>query len=137
MARGKKVEVVTNEQKEKLNQIKHTLCIAIKNIERTRFIPTKQMAYRMGTTASRLSEVQRLQYEKLTLNQLFNYLIKLDPNFEMQILYRYHSSAELAMRGSDSPNDEKRKADNIGKNSSRDFPSEQSGLKTEEGFFEN
>ena len=109
MAQSKKMEVVTNEQKEKLNQIKHTLCIAIKNIERKQFISSKNMAFMMGTTASRLSEVQRLQYDKLTLNQLFHYLIRLDPDFEVQILYRYYSSAELPIWNS----------------------------KTEEGFFEN
>ncbi len=95
------------------------------------------MAYRMGTTTSRLSEVQRLQYEKLTLNQLFHYLIRLDPNLEMQILYKYYSSAELAIHDPDSSNDEKRKNDNRRKKSSRDFKSEDLNLKTEEGFFEN
>ncbi len=127
MARSEKFEVLTIEQKEKLNQMKHTLCVAIKNLERTRFIPTKEMAYRMGTTPSRVSEVQRLQYEKLTLNQLFHYLIKLDSNFDMQILYRYYSSAELAVYDAKLLNDDKRK------NSSLRDPD----LKSEEGFFEN
>lgn len=98
MPRGKACELYTKGEKLKLNEIKHVLCVAIKNSERNFQIkPSHNLARHIGTNLSRLSEVHTLQYDKLTLNQLFHYLIRLNPNFQVQIVYKYYSSAELAL----------------------------------------
>lgn len=103
MARGKKIELYTNEQKEKSDEIKKLLCIAIKNTQRKYRPDPKAIARLIGTNQSRLSDVHRVRIDRLSISQLFQYLIKLDSNFSVQILYQYYSSEEIQLIGIQMP----------------------------------
>lgn len=95
----KKIELYTNTQKEKLDEIKKLLCIAIKNAQRKYRPNPKAIAKLIGTSQSRLSDVHRIHIDRLSIGQLFQYLIKLDSDFSVQILYQYYLSEEIQLRG--------------------------------------
>lgn len=93
MPRGKQKEFYSLEQQAALNEVKRVLCIAIRNNqERLRGRKTSIRAEILGTSKSRLSEVYKHQYDKLSVTQLFHYLILLNPNFKMQLLFSYYDS---------------------------------------------
>jgi len=74
-----------------MNDVKKTLCIAIRNNQGPlRGRTAVERAASFGITMSRLTEVYSHQYDKLTINQLFHYLIMMNPNFKMQLLYDHY-----------------------------------------------
>jgi len=70
---------------QKLKEIKTELCHLIKRSARRRNYDQKTMAFYMGTTPSNASLVDNIRIEQLTINQLFRYLVNLEPNFRMLI----------------------------------------------------
>jgi len=69
----------------KKEELKLYLCHSIKRVVRKRNWNQREAAFRMGTTASRVSHVDRLKLNKLTIKQLFQYLINIAPHFEILI----------------------------------------------------
>lgn len=65
----------SDEQERRLQQIKRDLCYMLQRIHVQRGWSARQMAIRLGTTQSRLSHALGSRVDKVTFNQLFNYLI--------------------------------------------------------------
>lgn len=73
------------EKHQKIKETKLLLCHTIKRSAARRNYNQRTMAFYMGTSASNASLVDNLKIEKLSVNQLFQYLTNLEPNFELLI----------------------------------------------------
>jgi hypothetical protein len=71
--------------REKLKEVKLELCYLIKRHQARENLTAKALAFYMGTSQSNVSLVSRLNVDKLTINQLFRYLVLLEPEFKMLI----------------------------------------------------
>lgn len=93
MPNRKNVCPLTAEQHDKLDEIKRSLCIAIKNqVKARKKVSPNDIAQLMGTNRARLSDVETLKLDQLTLSQLFHYLVRLNANFKLQLLFQYYET---------------------------------------------
>lgn len=70
---------------EAINKVKLQICYALKRVALKRYWTQKRMAEFLCTSPSCVSHVIRQRTDKLTLNQLFEYLAKVEPYFEILI----------------------------------------------------
>jgi predicted XRE-type DNA-binding protein len=70
---------------EKLNEVKMQLCLEIKRSFRKNRWDQREAARNLKTSRSCMHHVDALKVEKLTVNQLFKYLARAEPNFEILI----------------------------------------------------
>lgn len=69
----------------KLDELKLQLCNQIRRVIIRQHWNSSEAAVFCGTNRSCIAQVFQLQTEKLTLNQLFNYLARIEPGFQMLI----------------------------------------------------
>jgi predicted XRE-type DNA-binding protein len=65
--------------RDKLNDVKKDICILIGRIQFRNGYSQKVLGHYMGTSQSNASLVMKMQVEELTINQLFKYLVRLEP----------------------------------------------------------
>ncbi|PWU13535.1 MAG: hypothetical protein C5B49_14590 [Bdellovibrio sp.] len=70
---------------EKIREVKESLCEALRKIAIEDGWTQKQLAITIGTSEANVSRFIRFRTEHLTINQLFLYLAKLNPNFKILI----------------------------------------------------
>lgn len=74
-------------EKEKLDEVKRQLCWRLRqSIARRAFRPG-YAAIKVGTSRARITQVECGQIENLSFNQLFTYLVRLEPKFEVLIAF--------------------------------------------------
>jgi hypothetical protein len=76
---------LANERKEKLDETKATICRAIMKSSRQKGYTRRQLALYLGTDKSNVSAIENRRVDRLSCNQLFRYLLNLEPNFELLI----------------------------------------------------
>lgn len=70
---------------EKIQEVKEELCAALRKIAWEDGWSQVEMAETIGTSQANLSRCLRFRTDKITINQLFRYLSKLNPNFRILI----------------------------------------------------
>ncbi|MGZ3723306.1 MAG: hypothetical protein ACXVA9_10265 [Bdellovibrionales bacterium] len=83
MGRNPKVELV--DPTEKLNEVKFQLCCRIRRVWSRNGWGPEQLAIRMGTSRARVHQIDGLRVTELTVQQLFRYLARIEPDFEILI----------------------------------------------------
>lgn len=77
---------LTEEEKEKLNKVKAELCWQLRrSMARTNHYSSQLVAYKLGSNRACVSKVQCGRVNDLTFNQLFRYLVRLEPNFKFLV----------------------------------------------------
>ncbi len=71
--------------RDKLNEVKKEICFLIGRIQFRNGYSQKALGRYMGTTQSNASLVMKFRVEELTINQLFKYLVRLEPRFRVLI----------------------------------------------------
>lgn len=85
MARRSSFELNENEEK-KLEEVKIQICLAIRRaMGRQSHYSSTVTAMKLGTSRACVSRVQRAIAKDLTFNQLFRYLVRLEPNFKILV----------------------------------------------------
>jgi hypothetical protein len=73
-------------EQQKLEEIKLEICLAIRqSMARSHHPSTSTFAMRFGTSRASVSRVQRGVTSSLTFNQLFKYMVRLEPGFRLMI----------------------------------------------------
>ena len=72
---------------QKINEIKFYLCHQIDKASHRRRFDYKMLAEFLGTSQGAVSRVVNKRIDDVTVNQLFNYLTILEPNFELLISF--------------------------------------------------
>ncbi len=80
------VRPLTQDERDRLNLVKLHLCQQIRrSMARQRNYSATVVAIKLGTSRACVSRVQRGVVEELTFNQLFGYLVKLEPHFTLLV----------------------------------------------------
>lgn len=78
---------LSKEERAKLDELKMQICWRLRqSIARQGYRPG-YAAIKIGTSWARVNEVEMGDVKDLTLNQLFNYLVRLEPNFQILIAF--------------------------------------------------
>lgn len=73
-------------EQRKLDEVKLQLCLTLRrSMARMDHYSSTRLAIMMGTSRACVSKVQCARIEELTFNQLFGYLVRLEPNFKILI----------------------------------------------------
>jgi hypothetical protein len=74
-------------EKRALDEAKRHLCWMIRKSMARKQENQSHLAFRIGTSRARVCQVQCGHIEGLTFNQLFRYLSKLEPDFQMLVSF--------------------------------------------------
>jgi ribosome-binding protein aMBF1 (putative translation factor) len=80
---GKTKYETTQRQSEKLDEVKRQMCLVLRRAMARSGEPQTNLAYRLGTSRAVVVQVQAGRVKYLTFNQLFRYLARLEPKFEV------------------------------------------------------
>lgn len=73
---------LTKEECIKLSEVKAELCRQLRrSMNRTSHPSPDRIAHQLGTSKACVLRVQCARTDELTINQLFRYLVRLEPNF--------------------------------------------------------
>ncbi|MCB9027276.1 MAG: hypothetical protein H6625_13225 [Bdellovibrionaceae bacterium] len=78
-------QTLNDVQRQSMVQVKTEVCKQIRKITMRRGWSQKQLAWYLGTSQACAGYVVCQRVEKLTCNQLFRYLVLLEPNFKFLI----------------------------------------------------
>jgi hypothetical protein len=82
----KKQMTLTRSESEKLEEAKLKLCIAVRrSMARVQYGSPDYLAGQLGTSRKRVILAQQCATKHITFNQLFRFLVKLTPHFEITI----------------------------------------------------
>lgn len=73
------------EEKAKLDQVKIQLCRTIRRSMCRGYAGQGWLAIKLGTSRTCMGRIQRADIKNLSFNQLFRYLVHLEPHFEVLI----------------------------------------------------
>lgn len=77
---------LSQQEEEKLQDVKIQICLAIRRaMGRQTHYSSTVTAMKLGTSRACVSRVQRAIAKDLTFNQLFRYLVRLEPNFKILV----------------------------------------------------
>lgn len=76
---------VSYREQRRLDDLKKEICKALQRICNRNRLTLEQMAEHMGTSRSRASEALNAKLDRLTLDQLFIYLVLVAPEFKFLI----------------------------------------------------
>jgi len=82
---GRKNRFLRAREQEVVDRIKFQVVRSMERLQVRRQWDQKTMAAHLGTTASRLSEIGNKKFKRVSLDQLFRYLAKLEPRVEILI----------------------------------------------------
>jgi hypothetical protein len=69
----------------KMEDVKKQMCRAIRKAARKKNYSRREWALYMGTSKAIVSSIENERVHRLSFNQLFRYLVYLEPNFELLI----------------------------------------------------
>lgn len=82
----KKQRQLSPAQAKKLDEVKLILCGAVRRAMARTYRPTLDaIALQLGTSRARVVLVQRGETQHVTFNQLFRFLVQLEPHFEFYV----------------------------------------------------